>query len=292
MRKNIIFDSQILNSVQLCAYKTELTFGKNLQPIQKAEPMEEGDLLHKMFEFYNSKLKENPAIVYEDSWENLVKEATELGGRYSVELSLNAAEVDSVIYQFTEYTKFTRMDGVKVLEVEKPFIIELYQDDQLGIYYTGKIDRYTETPNFGLVPRDYKKAAQNRRPSSLSNQFTGYAFATWPKDANIHYVIVDKVGFQKTLPPEERFRSYPLAYTMDMIDDWKENSIWWGKQYAYFLETGTWPKNRTSCDKYGGCIFEDICASATEEARLHKLNTEFIVGEKWDPTKVLRKKEV
>lgn len=288
-RKNIIFDSQILNSVQMCAYRTDLMFNQNLQPPIKATPLEEGDLLHRMFEFYNLRqieaLSKGTNILYEEElFKQLLQEAEEYGERASVELEISGEEVSSVIYQFKEYCIHTRMSGVTPLEVEKPFITEVFKDEEIGIFYTGKIDRLGTFPNFGLCWGDYKSARRTQEPSPISNQFTGYSFAT-----GLRTGIISKVGFQKTLTPEARFREYPLFYTEEQIERWRQDTIFWGRMYAFYIENGTWPRNRTSCDKYGGCIFLRICESATEEALEWIKKAEFIVGEKWDVTKYLKK---
>lgn len=285
---NIVFDSQILNSVQLCALRTKYAFHDDLQPPEKATPLEEGDLLHQMFEVYNLGLIEgnNEEIKYDnEKWPKLVDKAVAHGEEASVTMGLFPAEVSEVIFQFREYCKHNRLDGIKILEVERPFMIELYNDEDLRVLYTGKIDRYTDSPNYGLCPRDYKKSKRTETPSALSNQFTGYAYAT-----GSDIVLVDKVGFQKTLTPEERFKTYTMYYTPAAKEEWKQDTIWWARQYAFYITTGTWPRNRTSCDKYSGCIFAKICEAATGEAREHIIKTQYIIGDHWDPTDVLKKK--
>ena len=290
-RKNIIADSQILNTLQACGYKLDKTFNQNLVPAVKATPLEEGDLMHQCFEFYNLGLKEHgTAILYDDEkFEEHVKKSIEYGESKVPNMGLGVAEASEVIFQFDKYVRHTRMDGVKILEVERAFVIELYKDDELGLFYSGKIDRLTDTPDHGIVPRDYKKAKRTEAPSSTSNQFTGYAMATWPEGKHQHTVLVDKVGFQKTLTPEDRFRTYPLVYSRAMIERWKEETIWWLKLYALYLETNTWPRNRTSCDKYGGCIFLKHCEAMDDETADSILKQDFIVGPPWDPTLHLRK---
>lgn len=287
-RKNIIFDSQILNSVSACAQKTDLRFNKDLTTVAKNENFEEGDLLHQMKEMYNLALKQyKTSIIYDNnSYDRLLKACEDFGQWYSIKLELLPSESDSVIYQFLAHSRFTRMDGVEILEVERPYIINLYKDDELGVYYTGKIDRLTNTPNFGIVPRDYKKAKQSTAPEPLSNQFTGYCYAT-----NSDVIIVDKVGFQKTMPPEKRFREFPLYYNAFKKEEWKQDTIWWACMYAFYIETNTWPRNRTACDKYSGCEFTYICDAQDEDYRQHIIKTKYIVGDHWDPTQVLASKD-
>jgi hypothetical protein len=286
-RKNIIFDSTILNNLQLCAQKIYLAHELNLHPIgPNPHYLDEGDLLHRMLEFYNLVLRDTGTEVLYDNekFVQLQKAVSEFGQFISTTLDLQPVEASEVIYQFNEFTKFTRMDGVKILEAERPFMVELYKDEDLGVYYTGKIDRYTDTPNYGHVPRDYKSGGQRKVPSTLSNQFTGYAFST-----NSDIIIVDKVGFQKTLKPQDRFNEHPLYYNAYKKEEWKQDTIWWAKQYAFYLETNTWPRNRTSCDKWAGCQYERICDANDDEFRQHIIKTEFHIGDAWDVTKYLKK---
>lgn len=290
-RKNIIFDSQILNAVQLCALRTDLNFNKNLLLPEKSHYLEEGDLLHQMFEVYNLELKiHGTNILYDDNrFKQLQEKCQAHGEAVSPEMNISPNQASEVLFQFEKYTSFTRMDGVEILEAEKPFIIELYKDDDLGIFYTGKIDRVTKTPGAGdFIPRDYKSARRTESPSSTSNQFSGYAYFSYLTTGE-SIIFVDKVGFQKTLTPEERFRSYRLDYTVEMLERWKANTIWWGRQYAYYLDEDIWPENRTSCDKYAGCQYLTICEARTEESRIELMKSAYIVGDKWDPTDVLRK---
>lgn len=589
-KRNIIFDSQVLNSVQACAMKTYLGFGLKLQPPTTAKPLEEGDLLHKMFEFYYNKMKELKGN-FQDNFDDVVEEAVALGERHAVDQNLTPHEAGEVIHQFKENTAHFRNDGIEVIEVEKPFMVHLYEDDNLGIYYTGKIDLIASVPGFGEeVVIDHKKAARTQAPDPLSNQFTGYCFhedtelltlGGWKKiptvsmedsvaqfnDGKIEFVkptelvqfdidgnlvsfrgrinqlvtenhrvlcksatsgklkvyradefpsnsgnnrfivagikeggikpdrnflrylvaiqadghivknkegiikfgfnrhekfyrlkgilesleinynlhnstsntysiyipkndlnleaikilgpekdfgswlleydyetlsifidelefwdgsdrgdrgilystnnknnaewvqtiaalvgryasigivqssssklnyrvnitrydavsgqhnakelipfkgkvycvnvpssflmtrldgkivmsgnsfatgiktvLINKVGFQKTLSRADRFRRYPLFYTEYNWKRWQANTIWWGQQYDFYIQTGTWPENRTSCDKYAGCIFQPVCAASSDAAREYIIESQFVVGEDWDPTNVL-----
>ena len=288
-KKNIIFDSQILNCVQLCAQRTQFEFELDLRPPTTPEPFEEGDLLHKMMEAYYLGIKEGGYdLLYSDeNFKAHVEYCLELGEKHSVSLDINSAEVAAVLYQFEKYTQHFRMDGWVPLEVERPYIVPVYDSEDLSIHYCGKIDLIANIPNFGNCVVDHKKAGRTQQPSALSNQFTGYSFAT-----KLPNVWVNKVGFQKTLSEEQRFRRYPLFYTEDSIKRWVRNTIFWGQQYAFYLENDTWPENRTSCDKYSGCIFEPICLSATDEAREYLMRANFVKGDKWDPTAVLKKAEI
>lgn len=281
---NIIFDSQVLNSIQLCALRTKLYFQDNFRLPQVAEPLETGDLLHKILEKYYLGHKEGGTVLLysDEAFKTHVDSCITFGEQYSTTLSLTAESTDEVIKHFTENVNFFRMDGMVVEKVESAFIVPLHVEDDLGIYYSGKIDLIANMPTYGRVLIDHKSQRRATDPDILSNQFTGYSFAT-----GIPNVMINRVGFQKTYTAEKRFTRPVLLYSQDLINRWKTNTIWWGRQYAFFLEFGEWPENRTSCDKYGGCVFQRICGASTDEAREWIKQSAYIIGEKWDPTKAL-----
>lgn len=281
--RSIIFDSQMLNAVQLCAARYFYEFEMNLRTPHLAQPIEEGDMVHVMFEHLN-KVKIHLGGDFQDQFEKAVEYAVKIGEKHSTTLELPPAEIQETIYQFTEAAKYYRRDGYQTLAAEVPFLLPLNITKELGIYYTGKIDHLCITPEQGKAVEDYKTMRRKSMPYVTSNQFTGYAMA-----ANVDWVIVNKIGFQTSLKPHERFLRYPLFYTQHMKDRWKENTIWWGKQLAFFLENDTWPENRTSCDKYNGCPYLPITSATTHEAKLWKMKSEFKVVPEWDPTNVLRK---
>lgn len=287
-RENIILDSQILNSIQLCAYKTDLAFNQDLRLPIVAEPLESGDLFHKLMECYYSDLRDaGTEITYDNQkFKESIDKAITLGEEYSVNLSIDTKQVSEIIYQFKENITFFRMDGWKILEVEKSFITLLYEDENLRIFLTGKIDVIAEVPYVGLSVIDHKTSKRRQEPEPLSNQFTLYSYATGIPD-----VLINRVGFQKTLAPEERFQRQNLHYTNYQIEHWKENTIWWAKYYYFCLKNNSWPENRTSCDKFGGCQFDKICKSATEEGRENMITSNFIVGPKWDVTGNLKREK-
>ena len=59
------------------------------------------------------------------------------------------------------------------------------------------------------------------------------------------------------------------------------NPIYWLKKYIFDGEMNFYPPNYTSCDKYSGCIYEEVCRN-TGEARAYKLTQLFIERPKWD----------
>ena len=73
----------------------------------------------------------------------------------------------------------------------------------------------------------------------------------------------------------------------DLIDEWLNDLEYHLNAAEAFAEAGHWPMNDTSCDKFGGCRFRDVCAK-NPSVREHYLKTDFIQlpeAERWNPLK-------
>lgn len=294
-------DSQILNGIQACSMKAKFQFIEHLQPQTKAVALEKGDLLHKCLEIYDGirgrcvKLESDTWIevqesfgsvsdiepIYNLSHKDVVKFACEAGRFFASKMDLNTELSSEVIYQFTEYCEHYEHDPWSTLAVEEIASKIMYEDDDLQIIYTGKIDRVVEQGRI-RAPMDHKSSSQRSDPTTLSNQFIGY-----PWLLGMQQIIVDKVGFQKTLKRQERFQRYVLTIDALRQQEWVNNSIYWIKKFHQeSILGGHFPMNLTSCDKYGSCIYSKIC-EINPEGRNWKKESEFVVGQKWDPGKSL-----
>ena len=306
MSKTILsFDSQNLNAIQSCARKAQLQFIENLQPQTKAPALEKGDLLHKIMEIADGLLgscsnfesdtwlalreaqypiPDDPRNIFNLDWKAKIDFAISAGSYFASKMEIDSETSSSVIHQVKEYYDFYRHDPWSTLVVEEVATKVIYEDDELQVLYSGKIDRVVEQGNV-RAPMDHKSSERRQDPSSLSNQFIGYC---WLLDCN--YIIIDKIGFQKTLKPVERFQRYVLTIDEARIQEWLTNSIWWIKHYwEESLKKNNFPMNLTSCDKYGQCTYAPICES-NPEGRAWKKELSFIVGPQWDVAKVLEEK--
>jgi hypothetical protein len=303
MEKMILsFDSQNLNAIQACPRKAQLQFIENLQPQTKAPALEKGSLLHNVMEIADG-LIGNCANFESDTWialseaglfnlsssndltqgirEEKVNFALEAGKFFASKLAIDSETASSVLYQAKEYYEFYKSDPWSTLCVEEVATRIIYETDEVQVLYSGKIDRVVEQ---GMIhaPMDHKSSERRQDPSSLSNQFIGYCWLL-----GMNHIIIDKIGFQKTLKPVERFQRYILTIDDQRIKEWEENTIWWIKSYwENHLKTGHFPMNLTSCDKYGSCTYSSICES-NPEGREWKKERDFIIGEVWDVASVL-----
>ena len=104
------------------------------------------------------------------------------------------------------------------------------------------------------------------------------------------FLVVNKIGFQKTVPAHEKFLRVPLSFDPLYLDTWKYNVIKVIDWYVQCLANDYWPTNETSCDKFNRkCEYLEVCDSSGQEAADYKMMTLFKKGEPWDVTKVLKK---
>jgi len=250
------------------------------------EPLVKGDILHTALETYYKFLKDelkgdaSRTIIHTLAIEKAVEDARAKAALNGIDLGV----AEEVITVCEEYFHFYKDDELVPLYIEEPFIKSLYEDGDFRILYAGKIDlvatarRYQWNP----VPFDNKSSARNNTPSSRSNQFFGYTDAT-----NSSILVVNKIGFQKSLTPAERFKRHTLSYPQEYREGWILNTIRWGHKLAWAIDNGIFEENLSSCDKFSGCTFKPICESSTPEAKEWKIQTQYITGERWDVTRTL-----
>lgn len=288
MQRIMSVDSQILNSIQSCARKTKLAFIDCYQTPEKAEPLEKGDLMHKMLEVYYSLKLDKPDFTTE-TWKELLNAGLEptmpdiavrAGRFFSTQMSVDFDVVDEVIYQFTAYKQYYENDEWHPLAVEQVGSKVLYEDEDLKIVYNFKVDLLAEKGKI-VAPFDHKTGSRRHNPTSLSNQFIGYCYGL-----SLENILINKIGFQKTLKPNERFQRFLLIIDKDRTSEWVQNSIHWLKYLDHCNQTGEYPMNLTSCDKYSGCVFAPICES-DPGSREWKLERDFKHSEEWDVAKEL-----
>jgi hypothetical protein len=163
------------------------------------------------------------------------------------------------------------------LEVETVKQTLLYEDDEIRIIWKSKIDLLTDT-NQGIYSVDHKTMSQRRDTLTLNNQFIGQCHTTQQPR-----MLVNKVGFQKSLKPEEKFERVLISYSADRLEEWRTEIVpYYARLMLAYDEIGYWPPNFTHCEnKYGFCQFKGVCSSE-RNMREEELRSEFKVGESWD----------
>lgn len=176
-------------------------------------------------------------------------------------------------------------EQLEILGVEEPFDFILFEDEFVRIIISGKIDLRVNVRGIGgsssyfNLPFDHKFYQRDFPVFRTSNQFIAY---TIPTESN--YLIVNRVGLQKTLKPEEKFKRPPLSFDPDFIQQWKDDTISTIlNEYLTCVKEGKWPTNFTSCYKFNRlCEFHQVCNTSGQENKNWLLETAYIDREQWD----------
>lgn len=298
MQKILSIDATTLNAFQNCARKAKYSFIDNLRPPEKEEALERGDLIHKMMEVYYSLQLKNFDFNTE-VWKEIISSgikapankkhevirdfSIQIGQYFSTKMDLGIEDIEESIFQFREYANYYQHDSWCPLAVEEVGSKILFENEEYKFIYNFKIDLVAEQGKI-IAPFDHKTSRRRQEPSSLSNQFIGYCYGL-----GMSNIVINKIGFQKSLTPQQRFNRFILTIDDARINEWVENTVWWCARLVQAKENDNWPMNLTSCDKYSGCIYSRLCES-DPESRLYKIERDFKVDRPWDVARELEVK--
>lgn len=280
-KPNIVMDISQYDTFRMCERKYFNRYRRNLHPLEQAKPLDRGTLVHLACETYYEDIQEG--IHYQDA----VNRALSAVRTASIDCDLEIDEILRVIEVMEEYFDHWRVadQRFQIVEVEKPILYLLHEAEDWRFYLSGKIDLIITDNQYTNLPIDHKSYDRAYPTSRMPNQFKNYVNAL-----NSNYLVVNKIGFQKTLPAHEKFLRVPLSFDHLYLDTWKNNVIRVMEHYMYCLATDYWPTNETSCDKFNRkCEYLEVCDSSGEQAAEYKMMTMFKQGEPWDVTKVLKK---
>jgi hypothetical protein len=268
-RKIVAVDSQKLDAMMFCAYLYKMRFIDNLVPKNAPDYFEKGGLLHHGLDtFYNLKRYRSRWLQNNKTYADIVQSCVVAMRHKALSMNLSLGDVETVIDAFIQYTDFWENDDWRddnIIAVEKVYSRLLFESPELVILYEGKIDLIRKTGT-KLVSVDHKSVSSRRDPNELSNQFRGYC---WLLDTN--EIIINEVGFQKSLKAADKFRRHVIQYSQATLNEWRENAIFWIRLMLGLIETDKFPMNFTSCDKYSGCQFKDMCVR-DPEVREHMIS--------------------
>lgn len=288
MKANIVFSPSSLDLFLLC--HARYNYGHNMRlalpPSLKSESLDSGTLIHIGQERYFKLLSEGK------HFNDRVNESLLAVRAFAAETNNSNLEdeqlnfIVSTLEQNFDYWRHED-ENLEVLEVETPFDFILYEDEFIRILISGKIDLLVNDHNPGRVnyerlPYDHKSFKRDFMVPRLSNQFITYVVAT-----KSSYLIVNRIGLQKTVPIEQRFKRLPMSYDPLYLESWKKNTIQIIiNHYLTCVKEDFWPMNNTSCFKYNRqCEFYDVCDASGDEAKKFKLESNYIVRELFDKYK-------
>ena len=279
---NIVLDASMLDMFSLCEERFRLRYIENKVLPTKAKQLDRGSLVHTGQEAYYKALQQgfamNPAV---DAMCTAVMQSAA-----SEESDLPMDEVDRVIRVLKEHAYYWQAtdQSYEILAVETPFTYVLHEDDEVKIVMAGKIDLLVnDHPKYLNLVIDHKSYERDYPLKRLSHQFINYAYAV---QSNI--LLVNRIGFQKTLKPVEKFKRIPLSYDELFFEQWKEDVRTIVDRYIHCVGTQQFAKNYTSCDKfYRECEYLRVCESSGKPAKLYKLANDYNTIDPWDVTQIL-----
>lgn len=119
---------------------------------------------------------------------------------------------------------------------------------------------------------------------SPSNQMTLYTLAgKIMLKSPIKGVIIDAA--QVLLEKPNSFQRGFTYRTDDQLDEWLVDLRYWLHNAETYATNNYWPQNDTSCDKFGGCKFREVC-SRSPQVREQYLRASFDKleeNERWNP---------
>jgi hypothetical protein len=276
-KKNIILDSQILSTVMSCGRLTDFRFNHKLvSNTGKPTSFEKGSIVHKFLEVYYRGIIQGLRKQEAEGYAHTA--AVEYAQSNEVR-NTSPEDIAWAIQTCHQYLEFYKNDFWIPLEVECVKGEVLYEDDEVRVLWKAKFDLISDT-NQGIYPIDHKTMSQRRDTLTLNNQFIGQCILL-----KTRLMFINKVGFQKSLKPEERFTRVTINYTADRLLEWQSVILpYWAKIYLMYAESEYWPPNFSHCENiYGTCAFKNIC-EVDRGIREEMLGQDFIVGTAWDVT--------
>lgn len=275
-------DTSQYDMFRLCEQRYDYRYNQNKTLPVKNKALDRGTLVHLACETYYESLKSGAK--YEYAVNSALMKVKAAG---AIESDLETEEISRIVDVMEEYFDFWRVadQNMEIVSVEQPFIYLLHEDDRVKIHMAGKIDLIYNDNKYTKMPVDHKSFDRSYEVGRMGNQFKNYCVATGSM-----ILTVDKIGFQKTLKPHEKYLRVPITFDDLILEAWKQNVVKVIYHYLDCVAEGYWPLNETSCDKFNRkCEYYEVCDSSGKEAKLFKLTNNYITVDPWDVSKVLRK---
>lgn len=298
-------DSTSLGALKTCARKYFYSIIEGWQPRAESPHLRFGIELHRGREQYDHQrakgngheeaLRRTVQAVLRNTWEQSLRRGWDSGHQSKNRLSL----VRALVWYLDEFGPRDSLQTVILANgqpaVELSFRFDSgYQTSSTGetIELCGHMDRLATMDGRAYIP-DVKSTERQLSPSYFAqfnphNQFTLYALAgkiVWQQP--IEGVIVDAIqvgaGFA-------RWQRQLVHRDQAMLDEWHSGLDSWLAQAEDYAQAaadgngepaGYWPMNDTSCDKFFGCEFREVC-SASPASRRGRLERGF-KRRIWDP---------
>jgi hypothetical protein len=293
-KANIILDASKVDLFETCPkrYHFRHNLNRTLPIIHKARALDIGSLAHEGLAVYYRMLGEQAH--YDDRMESCLMKIRELSSNPD-ESNAEPEEVNNLLKTIEECCDFWRADdenSIEVLAVEQAFAYSLFEDDDIRIILSGKIDLLMNyrgiggSASYSKMPLDHKTFSRESMLLRKSNQFINYCNAV-----GSNYLLVNRIGLhngsvKSPKPATEKFKRLPLSYDPQYIEDWKKNlTSMILNEYLTCVATGDWVEKPTSCYKFNRlCEYFEICDSSGQDSKDRKLEDNYVTIAEWDVT--------
>ncbi len=308
---NVAMDATILSSLMSCGRVTDFKYNQNLTSKGgKSNSLEVGSIVHTFLEYYYQSLinkrTKNDAIDEGMKMAKLYITGCDVCKSFPIDQSghppcghknadfigvVNTPQksekkgkseligwewaLDTCIQYLAHYVN----DSFTLVASEHTKSDVIYESPELRILWKAKFDLIVDV-NGQIIPYDHKTMKQRRDSLSLNNQFMGQCILTRSRN-----MIVNKIGFQTSLKPSEKFERAMMSYSKSRLDEWQNEIVpyWAGVLIKYSTENN-FPPNFTHCEnKYGFCEFKDVC-SMDKNMRNEIIKLNFVKRRAWDVT--------
>lgn len=293
----IALDSQRLGALD-CLFRFDMRFNKHIDIADTSGAIKKGSFFHELLRYYYEgrgglllEKEEHDGGTVEVTIDPLEPypardNAVVLARQKIPEIGVNEDDIIECISTFHEYVDHYAGESWKAINVESPFSVILYEDENfsakigsseyqgLVILWEGIIDLEVLNGNESF-PVDHKTASRRNYPEVLNNQFMGYAFAKQSK-----IVAVNQIEFKKG---SDKFHRPFLNYPNFLIDQWVESVV--DAVYDKLipaLKRERWPRNHHACNQKFKCVFTDYCENDAQ-SRKFLLQMKYQVTKPWDP---------
>lgn len=292
------FDATTLESAQMCLRLYQYQFVEHWEPKYKSTDLIFGGHYAKGIERYhkfraagdshNAAVEKVIDLALRDTWETrTMSDGRVIGVPWQSNHATKTREtlIRSLIWYLDEVIEHDPMktvilsNGNAAVELSFKLVID---DDNL---YCGHLDRVVDYGGQIMIA-DNKTTGSTVGPYyfkqyDLSFQMSGYAFAgKMIYQQPVKGIVIDAaqiaVGFS-------RFERGVTFRTDAQIEEWYSDMLSLINAIKNANRTGYYPRNTSSCTKYGGCAFADVC-SRDPALRPIILKSEFVKRSfPWNP---------
>lgn len=283
---NVKVDSQVFSAFMSCPRYMDYRYNRHLITITgPSVNILKGTLAHE------GTHKFNLARIEGHTWKEAVSIGLAACRVKAPTLNIDADNALMVYRTLEEFWEFKQSNAVYEipLAAERTFNVKVYENPELRlrIYLTGRIDYIFKliSGDSGIIPLDYKSESEKWFYSGLSNQFKFYAIAT-----KSDIVVVQRIGFQVTKKPEEKYKTETINFPPGVMKEFIEEIIpQTCMNLVIAMQENKYLPNYTNCiHGHFACMFSDkynnggIC-SVAPDIREEKIRSYFSIGIEWNP---------